>query len=76
MTTKFANVNEMDTTTILKRVLELKFKRKRAMGQPITDGLERYWKISRGEGRSGKELKRNDCGKKEQTEGFSSIEPC
>jgi hypothetical protein len=75
MTIWFSNENEMDTTTILKIGLELKFKRKRPMGQPVTDGLERYWKISARKGRSGKELKNNDCGKKEQTEDFSSTEP-
>jgi hypothetical protein len=62
--------------TTLKRGLELKFKQRRPMGRPITDGLGRYWKISAREGRSGKELKRKDCGKKVQTEDFASIEPC
>jgi allophanate hydrolase subunit 2 len=45
-------------------------------GTIITNCLERKWKISRREDRSGKRLKRKDCGKREQAEGFSSTERC
>jgi hypothetical protein len=62
----------MGKRLIMGRILELKFKGKRDMRPPPRT---RYWKISRTVERAVKKLKRNDCGKKEETGDTSSCNP-
>jgi hypothetical protein len=56
------------TTRIPRRALQLRFKAKTSMG------WEKFWNTARTEERAGKELRRKDCGKKEETgDNFSVL---